>query len=109
MLNFSANIQQYTTAQARTSNTQFFSFTSKKQLVNANILSSDALQFVQSIVNVFAIAIHKDMQYAAITLYYANTKSYAFIVVDMLNKQIAQAQSIKQAKSEILNLVNANK
>ena len=106
-LNFTTNIEQYTTASTRTHNTQYTSFASKKQLASANLLDEQTLEFVLSIKNTFSFAVHTNLQYAAITLYYANTKSYAFIVVDMHNKAIAQVASIKQAKLEIAALVNA--
>jgi hypothetical protein len=106
-INFTTNIEQYTTTNttARTSN--YISFASKKQLQNAGVLNTDALNFVLSIKNTFAFAVHNDKQYVAITLYYASTKSYGFIVCDLHNKAIAEAGSIKHAKAEIMALVNA--
>lgn len=104
-INFTTNIEQYTTTNttARTSN--YISFASKKQLQNAGVLSTDALNFVLSIKNTFAFAVHKNLQYVAVTLYYASTKQYAFIVLDLHNKAVAQVASIKQAKLEIDALV----
>lgn len=106
-LNFTTNIEQYTTVNARTHSTQFNTYASKKQLAQANVLDTQALDFVRSIKNTFSFAVHTDLQYVAITLYYASTKSYGFIVVDLHNKAVAQVASIKQAKTEILALVNA--
>ena len=107
MLNFTTNIAQYTTANTRTHSTQFTSFASKKQLNSANILDAQSLEFVNSIKNTFSFAVHNNLQYVAVTLYYASTKSYAFLVLDLHNKAIAQVNSIKQAKQEIMQLVNA--
>lgn len=107
MLNFTTNLEQYTTASARTHSTQFTSYASKKQLAQANVLDAQALDFVCSIKNTFSFAVHSNLQYVAITLYYASTKKYGFIVVDLHNKAVAQVASIKQAKLEILALVNA--
>lgn len=104
-INFTTNIAQYTTASTTQRTSSFYSYASKKQLQNANILNDDALNFVLSIKNTFAFAVHKDLQYVAVTLYYASTKSYAFIVLDLHNKQVAQVASIRQAKQEIFELV----
>lgn len=106
-LNFTTNIEMYTTASTSARTTNFTTFASKKQLAQAGILDAQALEFVTSIKNTFSFAVHNDLQYVAITLYYASTKSYAFVVVDLHAKAIAQVESIKQAKQEILALVNA--
>lgn len=106
-INFTTNITQYTTASTAQRTSHFLSYASKKQLQSANILSDDALQFVLSLKNTFAFAVHKDLQYVAVTLYYASTKKYAFIVLDLHNKAVAEVASIKQAKQEIMELVNA--
>ena len=106
-LNFTTNIEQYTTASVRTHSTSFTNYASKKQLAQAGVLDAQALDFVCSIKNTFSFAVHAGLQYVAITLYYASTKSYGFIVVDLHNKAVAQVQSIKQAKQEITALVNA--
>ena len=106
-INFTTNIEQYTTTNAVQRTSSYYNYASKKQLQNANILSSDALNFVLSIKNTFAFAVHKNLQYVAVTLYYASTKKYAFIVLDLHNKAVAQVESIKQAKMEINALVNA--
>ena len=107
MLNFTTNTMEYTTTRTTTHATQFETFASKKQLAQANLLDDNALEFVLAIKNTFTFAVHKDLQYVAITLYYASSKSYAFIVVDLHNKAIANANSIKHAKQEILALANA--
>lgn len=107
MLNFTTDLEKYTTASTRTHSTQFTQYASKKQLTSANILDKQALDFLLAIKNTFSFAVHTNLQYVAITLYYANTKSYAFLVADLHNKAVAQVASIKQAKLEILQLVNA--
>lgn len=107
MLNFTTNLEKYTTASARTHNTQFTQYASKKQLASANVLDEQALEFVLAIKNTFNFAVHNAGQYVAITLYYASTKSYGFLVVDLHKKMVAEVESIKQAKQEIMELVNA--
>lgn len=105
-INFTTNIEQYTTTNTTQRTSSFYNYASKKQLQNANILNADALNFVLSIKNTFAFAVHKDLQYVAVTLYYASTKKYGFIVLDLHNKAVAEVASIKQAKQEINALVN---
>jgi hypothetical protein len=105
-INFTTNIEQYTTSAQRTRNTQFTNFASKKQLQNAGILDDEAMKFLIEIKNTFSFAVHNDKQYVAITLYYASTKKYGFIIVDLHNKAIAEVASIKQAKQEIMALIN---
>lgn len=106
-LNFTTNLEKYTTASTRTHTAHFTQYASKKQLAQANVLESEKLDFLLAIKNTFSFAVHTGLQYVAITLYYANTKTYDFLVVDLHNKQVAQVESIKQAKTEILALVNA--
>lgn len=105
-INFTTNIEQYTTSAQRTRNTQFVSYASKKQLQNAGILDDEAMKFVLDIKNTFSFAVHNDKRYMAITLYYASTKKYGFIVCDLHNKAIAEVDSIKHAKQEIMALIN---
>lgn len=105
-INFTTNITQYTTASTTARTSHFMSYASKKQLQAAGILCDDALQFVLSLKNTFSFAVHKNLQYVAVTLYYASTKKYGFIVVDLHNKAVAEVASIKQAKQEIMALVN---
>lgn len=104
-INFTTNIEQYTTSAQRTRNTEFTSYASKKQLQNAGILDNEAMKFLMEIKNTFSFAVHNDKQYVAITLYYASTKKYGFIIVDLHNKAIAEVASIKQAKQEIVALI----
>lgn len=104
-LNFTTNIAQFTTTSARTHSSQFTQYASKKQLANANVLPANALQFLSALKNTFTFAVHNSLQYAAVTLYYASTKSYAFLVVDLQNSAVAEVPSIKQAKAEILKLI----
>ena len=105
-INFTTNIEKYTAASTRTHNVQFTTYASKKQLAQANVLDAQALEFVLAIKNTFSFALHNEKRFMAITLYYASTKTYGFIVVDLHNKAIAEVASIKQAKAEIMALVN---
>lgn len=105
-INFSKNVEQYTTAQRNTRVKHFIGFASKKDLESSGVLNDTELDFVKSIKGTFNFALHEDKRYMAVTLYKANAdKKYTFLVVDLKEKAIAEADSIKQAKIEILNLV----
>lgn len=107
-IKFTTNIAQYTTTAARTHTSQFTQYASKKQLAAAGVLPENALQFLSALKNTFTFAVHNSLKYAAVTLYYASTKSYAFLVVDLSACAVAEVSSIKQAKQEIIALVNKN-
>lgn len=105
-INFTKNVEQFTTAQRSTRVKNFVEFTSKKQLENAEVLSTVELDFVKSIKGTFNFALHTGKRYMAITLYKASAeKKYSFLVLDLQEQAIAQVDSIKQAKAEILELV----
>lgn len=109
-INFTKNVEQYTTAQRNTRVKHFMEFTSKKQLENADILNKQELEFVKSIKGTFSFSLHEGERYMAITLYKASAeRKYNFLVVDLQEMAIAEADSIKQAKAEILELVLADK
>lgn len=109
-INFTKNVEQYTTAQRNTRAKHFMEFTSKKQLEQADILNVQELEFVKSIKGTFSFSLHEGERYMAITLYKANAeRKYSFLVVDLQELAIAEADSIKHAKAEILELVLAEK
>lgn len=106
-INFTKNVEQFTTTQRAEKVKNFMEFTSKKQLETANVLNVEELEFVKSIKGTFNFALHIEKRYMAITLYKANAeKKYSFLVLDLQEKAIAQVDSIKQAKAEILKIVN---
>ena len=106
-INFTKNVEQFTTTQRAEKVKNFMEFTSKKQLETANVLNVEELDFVKSIKGTFKFALHIGKRYMAITLYKANAeKKYSFLVLDLQEKAIAQVDSIKQAKAEILEIVN---
>lgn len=109
-INFTKNVEQYTTTQKNSRVKHFMEFTSKKQLENADILNKQELEFVKSIKGTFSFSLHEGERYMAITLYKASAeRKYNFLVVDLQEMAIAEADSIKQAKAEILELVLADK
>lgn len=104
-LNFTNNLEEYTTTQRNTRVKHFAEFTSKKQLEEANTLSDERLEFVKSIKGTFSFALHEDGRYMAVTLYKSNgDRRYSFLVLDLQDKVIAEVDSIKNAKAEILEL-----
>ena len=105
-IKFSKETEQYTTTQRSTKVKHFMEFTSKKQLENAEVLAGEELEFAKSIKGTFNYALHEDMRYMAVTLYKANAeRKYNFLIVDLVEKAIAEVDSIKNAKAGILELV----
>ena len=109
-INFTKNVEQYTTTQKNTRAKHFREFTSKKQLEQADILNAQELEFVKSIKGTFSFALHENGRYMAVTIYRASAeKKYNFLIVDLKEKAIAEADSIKNAKFAILEQVLAEK
>lgn len=110
-INFTKNVEQYTQIQKGNSRIKHFvEFTSKKQLQNDSSLTNDELDFVLSIKGTFSFALHEDGRYMAVTIYRANAeKKYNFLVLDLKEEAIAEVESIKTAKAEIMELVLQNK
>ena len=108
-INFTKNVEQYTTTQRSSKVKHFTDFTSKKQLEEAGVLDQSKLNFVKEIKGTFSFSYHEDGRYMAITLYKATAeKKYNFLIVDLKELAIAEVGSIKEAKAAILELT-ANK
>ena len=104
-INFTKNVEQYTTTQRSNKVKHFTDFTSKKQLEEAGVLSQDKLNFVKEIKGTFSFSYHEDGRYMAVTLYKATAeKKYNFLIVDLKELAIAEVGSIKEAKAAILEL-----
>ncbi len=105
-INFTSNINEFTTANRSARVSNFREFGSKKKLEEAGILPQDQLDFVKQIRGTFTFALHTEGRYMVITLYHANAeKKYQFIVVDLQEKLIAECDSVKNAKAEVMELV----
>lgn len=105
-MQFTKNVEQYTTSARAERIKNFVEFASKKQLAASGLLDEETMNFVQEIKGTFSFALHKDGRYLAITLYKANAeKHYSFLVVDLEEQAIAECDSIKNAKAGILELV----
>lgn len=105
-INFTSNINEFTTTNRSARVKNFQEFGSKKKLEEAGILPQDQLDFVKQIRGTFTFALHTEGRYMVITLYHANAeKKYQFIVVDLQEKLIAECDSVKNAKAEVMELV----
>ena len=105
-INFTKNVEQYTTINRATRAKQFMEFTSKKQLQNANVLTDKELLFVTGIKGTFNFALHNDGRYMAVTIYRSTAEhKYNFLILDLQEQAVAEVGSIKEAKAEILALV----
>ena len=106
-INFTKNVEQYTTAQKSARVKHFTEYGSKKQLEDANVLEAEELAFAMSLKGTFNFALHEGKRYMAVTLYKAsgNERKYNFLVLDLQERAVAEAESIREAKSAILDLV----
>ena len=110
-INFTSNINDFASAQSRATRVKNFTeFTSKKKLEDAAVLTPAQLEEVKKIKGTFTFALHNDGRYMVVTLYHANAeKKYQFIILDLETSQVAECDSVKNAKAAVMELVNAAK
>lgn len=108
-INFTSNINNFASAQSRATRVKNFTeFTSKKKLEDAAVLTPAQLEEVKKIKGTFTFALHNDGRYMVVTLYHANAeKKYQFIILDLETSQVAECDSVKNAKAAVMELVNA--
>ena len=108
-INFTSNINDFASAQSRATRVKNFTeFTSKKKLEDAAVLTPAQLEEVKKIKGTFTFALHNDGRYMVVTLYHANAeKKYQFIILDLETLQVAECDSVKNAKAAVMELVNA--
>lgn len=108
-INFTSNINDFASAQSRATRVKNFTeFTSKKKLEDAAVLTPAQLEEVKKIKGTFTFALHNDGRYMVVTLYHANAeKKYQFIILDLETSQVAECDSVKNAKAAVMELVNA--
>ena len=108
-INFTSNINDFASTQSRATRVKNFTeFTSKKKLEDAAILTPAQLEEVKKIKGTFTFALHNDGRYMVVTLYHANAeKKYQFIILDLETSQVAECDSVKNAKAAVMELVNA--
>ena len=110
-INFTSNINDFACTQSRASRVKNFTeFTSKKKLEDAAVLTPAQLEEVKKIKGTFTFALHNDGRYMVVTLYHANAeKKYQFLILDLETMQVAECDSVKNAKAAVMELVNATK
>ena len=110
MLKFNATLDEVISAQTtgRISHKQFLEFGSKKKFVESKLFDEKITKYIKDLRNAFAFSVHKDLRYIIILMYYSTNKSYKFFVLDTKTLQVAEAESVKIAKKEVLELVAAN-
>ena len=108
-INFTSNINDFASTQSRATRVKnFMEFTSKKKLEDAAVLTPAQLEEVKKIKGTFTFALHNDGRYMVVTLYHANAeKKYQFIILDLETLQVAECDSVKNAKAAVMELVNA--
>ena len=108
-INFTSNINDFASTQSRATRVKNFTeFTSKKKLEDAAVLTPAQLEEVKKIKGTFTFALHNDGRYMVVTLYHANAdKKYQFLILDLETSQVAECDSVKNAKAAVLELVNA--
>ena len=109
-INFTSNINDFASTQSRATRVKNFTeFTSKKKLEDAAVLTPAQLEEVKKIKGTFTFALHNDGRYMVVTLYHANAeKKYQFIILDLETSQVAECDSVKNAKAAVMELVNAS-
>ena len=108
-INFTSNINDFASTQSRATRVKNFTeFTSKKKLEDAAVLTPAQLEEVKKIKGTFTFALHNDGRYMVVTLYHANAeKKYQFLILDLETFQVAECDSVKNAKAAVMELVNA--
>lgn len=108
-INFTSNINDFASTQTRATRVKnFMEFTSKKKLEDAAVLTPAQLEEVKKLKGTFTFALHNDGRYMVFTLYHANAeKKYQFLILDLETMQVAECDSVKNAKAAVMELVNA--
>lgn len=108
-INFTSNINDFASTQTRATRAKnFMEFTSKKKLEDAAVLTPAQLEEVKKIKGTFTFALHNDGRYMVVTLYHANAeKKYQFLILDLETMQVAECDSVKNAKAAVMELVTA--
>lgn len=108
-INFTSNINDFASTQTRATRAKnFMEFTSKKKLEDAGVLTPAQLEEVKKIKGTFTFALHNDGRYMVVTLYHANAeKKYQFLILDLETLQVAECDSVKNAKAAVMELVTA--
>ena len=106
MLNFNTNIQEVVANQETVKRTSSFTeYNSKKKLFDAGVLNEKQQTYIQQLKGTFTFHLHTGNRYLVVTMYYSKDKKYGFLVVDLETLQCAEADSVKNAKKGVLEIV----
>lgn len=109
MLNFNCSIQEIIESQSVTRKaSQFTEYTSKKQILEVESLSEEHKNFIRQLKGTFSFALHNSNKYLVVTLYNSKEKKYSYLIIELETLNCAECDSIKNAKLEIMALVNDN-
>ena len=107
MLNFNQSIQEIIESQSKVrKSSQFIEYGSKKQILETSSLSDEHKKFIKELKGTFSFALHTSNKYLIVTLFNSKDKKYSYIIVDLETLNCAECDSIKNAKIEIMNIVN---
>ena len=112
MLNFNTTLEEVISKQTtngRTITGQFTEYNSKKKLIGSNLYSETVNNYIEQLKNTFTFYIHNGLKYIVITMYYSTNKTYGFYVLDTETLQMAEVQSVKTGKLEVLAILENNK
>lgn len=108
MLEFNKTIEEVIAAQeSATREKAFINLGTKKQIMASPAFSDAVKDYILKLKNTYSFELHSSGRYMVITMYYAKTKKYDFIILDTDNFKCASAESIKTAKLAVLELVNS--
>ena len=106
MLNFNTNIQEVVATQKTVKRTSSFTeYNSKEKLFDAGVLNEQQQTYIQQLKGTFTFHLHTGNRYLVVTMYYSKDKKYGFLVVDLETLQCAEADSVKNAKKDVLEIV----
>lgn len=107
MLNFNQTLEEVIAAQeSAVREKAFINLGTKKQIMDSPAFSDVQKDYIFRLKNTYSFELHSSGKYMVITMYYGKTKKYEFIILDMENFRCATADSIKNAKLAVLELVN---
>lgn len=108
MLNFNQSIQEVIESQSKTRKaSQFIEYGSKKQILETSTLSDEHKKFIKELKGTFSFALHTSNKYLIVTLFNSRDKKYGYMIIDLETMNCAECDSIKNAKIEIMNIINA--
>lgn len=107
MLEFNKTIEEVIAAQeSAVREKAFINLGTKKQIMDSPAFSDAVKDYIFKLKNTYSFELHSSGKYMVITMYYGKTKKYDFIILDMENFRCATADSIKNAKLAVIELVN---